>query len=74
MKYYATQTRHFYGPTSVKTDILNPEGNGYSDLLIFPDYKSAKAFKKEWEEGVYHLAHNESGRPDLNLHRYCGDK
>ena len=61
MKYCATQTRHFCGPKAIKTDILDPDGNGYSDLLIFESYKSAKAYKKECEEGFYYLAHNESG-------------
>ena len=74
MKYYVTQTRHFYGQKSVKTDILDRYGNGYSDLLIFESYKAAKEYKKECEEGVYYLSHNESGRADLNLHRYFGDK
>jgi hypothetical protein len=63
--YKIRQTRHYYGPRDVKGYVTDERG----DDLTFGTRAAATAAVAEMEEGVYHLSHNESGRPTYRVVR-----
>ena len=57
--------REFYGPSTVRELVLGWSGRPE----IFADKAVAKAVVRELDDEVYHLSHNESGRPTYTVHR-----
>uniref|UniRef100_UPI003003A77E AcrIC8 n=1 Tax=Rhodobacter phage RcNL1 TaxID=754047 RepID=UPI003003A77E len=62
--YAIRKIQFFYGPTDKKS-YVGEEAGGRREL--FKTRAEAQARIEDLEEGVYYLAHNESGRPDYKI-------
>jgi hypothetical protein len=60
MRYYIARRKYFYGKHRTKWHLC-------FDAVVFASHAEAKEAIKDMENRVYHLSHNESGRPDLRV-------
>ena len=57
------QTRHFYGPITQKSMLIDEDGGE----LHFETRSAAQAYIDELNDSIYYLGHHASGRPEYKI-------
>ena len=65
--YAIRQTRHFYGPRTEKSYVL--DGFSFDRRAEFKTRAEAQELVEQLDSEVYRTSHNESGRPDYKVVR-----